>query len=35
VRAVDECHVLDALEVHTSNTDEVCAEIKRAIRTVA
>lgn len=29
VRVADECHVLDSLEVHTSNTDEVCAEVKR------
>jgi hypothetical protein len=29
VRAVDECHVLDALELGTSNTEEVMAEIKR------
>jgi hypothetical protein len=29
VRAVDECHVLDALLVPTSNTEEVCQEIRR------
>lgn len=29
VRAGDECHVLDALEVPTSNTDEVAAELRR------
>ena len=29
VRAADECHVLDALEVNTSNTDEMCEELKR------
>jgi hypothetical protein len=29
VRAGDECHVLDALEVPTSNTEEVAAEIRR------
>lgn len=29
VRAADECHVFDCLEVPTSNTDEVCAEVKR------
>jgi PBSX family phage terminase large subunit len=29
VRVVDECHVIDALEIPTSNTDEVAAEIKR------
>lgn len=29
VRAADECHVLDSLEVLTSNTDEICQEIKR------
>lgn len=29
VKAVDECHVLDALLVETSNTEEVCEEIKR------
>ena len=29
VRAVDECHILDALEVTTSNTDEVAREIRR------
>lgn len=29
VRAVDECHVLDALEVPTSNTEEVAREIRR------
>ena len=28
VKVGDECHVLDSLEVFTSNTDEVCAEIK-------
>ena len=29
VRAVDECHVLDCLLIPTSNTEEVCAEIRR------
>jgi len=29
IRVVDECHVIDALEIPTSNTDEVAAEIKR------
>ena len=29
VRAADECHVIDALEVETSNTDEMCEELKR------
>jgi hypothetical protein len=29
VRAVDECHVIDALEIATSNTQEVADEIKR------
>lgn len=29
VRAGDECHVLDALEIQSSNTEEVCEEIKR------
>lgn len=29
VRAADECHVLGALEVSTSNTDEVCQELRR------
>ena len=29
VRRVDECHVLDALEVQSSNTEEVAAELKR------
>ncbi|MBA3761984.1 MAG: DNA-packaging protein [Chthoniobacterales bacterium] len=29
VRVADECHVLDSLEVDTSNTTEVCEEIKR------
>lgn len=29
IRAADECHVLDSLEVDTSNTDEMCEEIKR------
>lgn len=29
VKVVDECHVIDALEIATSNTDEVAAEIKR------
>lgn len=29
VRAADECHVLDALEVPTSNTEEVAREIRR------
>lgn len=29
VRVVDECHVLDALEVKTSNTEEVAEELKR------
>lgn len=28
-RAVDECHVFDALLVSTSNTEEVCTEIRR------
>lgn len=28
-RVVDECHVLDALEIQTSNTEEVAAEIRR------
>ena len=27
-RAVDECHVIDALEIPTSNTDELCIELK-------
>jgi len=29
VRVADECHVLDALEVGTSNTDEMCEELRR------
>ena len=29
VRVVDECHVLDALEVSTSNTEQVADEIRR------
>jgi hypothetical protein len=29
VRVVDECHVLDSLEVQTSNTEQVAAEIKQ------
>ncbi len=29
VRAVDECHVLDALEVMSSNTEEVANELRR------
>ncbi len=29
VKAGDECHVLDALEIPTSNTEEVAAEIRR------
>lgn len=29
VRAADECHVIDAIEVPTSNTEEVAAEIRR------
>ncbi|HEV8448569.1 MAG TPA: PBSX family phage terminase large subunit [Gemmatimonadaceae bacterium] len=29
VKVVDECHVIDALEIPTSNTEEVAAEIKR------
>ena len=29
VRAADECHVLDALELQTSNTDEMCEELQR------
>jgi len=29
VRAADECHVLDCLEVHTSNTEEVAGEVAR------
>jgi len=29
VRVVDECHVLDALEIGTSNTEQVAAEIRR------
>lgn len=29
VRVVDECHVIDALEIATSNTSEVAEEIKR------
>ena len=29
VRAADECHVLDAIEVMSSNTEEVAAEIRR------
>jgi phage terminase large subunit len=29
IRVVDECHVLDALEVPTSNTEEMAAEIRR------
>lgn len=29
VRAVDECHVLDSMELKTSNTDEVAEEIRR------
>ncbi|MBY0490614.1 MAG: PBSX family phage terminase large subunit [Gemmatimonadaceae bacterium] len=29
VRAVDECHVLDCLLVPTSNTEEVCQEVRR------
>lgn len=28
-RVVDECHVIDALQIETSNTAEMCAEIKR------
>lgn len=28
VAAADECHVLDCLEIHTSNTDELAAEIR-------
>jgi hypothetical protein len=28
VRVADECHVLDSLEILTSNTDEVCEEIR-------
>jgi hypothetical protein len=28
VRAVDECHVLDALEIQTSNTEEMAGELK-------
>ena len=28
VRAADECHVLDALEVKTSNTEEMAAELR-------
>lgn len=28
VRAADECHIIDALEVTTSNTEEMAAEIK-------
>lgn len=29
VRVVDECHILDALEIHTSNTEEVAEELRR------
>lgn len=29
VRAADECHVIGALEIDTSNTDEVCQEVRR------
>jgi PBSX family phage terminase large subunit len=29
VRAVDECHVIDAIELATSNTEEVATEIRR------
>lgn len=29
VRVVDECHVIDALQVDTSNTDEMCDELRR------
>ena len=29
VRAIDECHVLDCLLVETSNTEEVCTEVRR------
>lgn len=29
VRAGDECHILDAIEIQTSNTDELCQEIQR------
>lgn len=29
VRCADECHVIDSLQIGTSNTDEVCQEIKR------
>jgi phage terminase large subunit len=29
VRAVDECHVIDAMLVPTSNTEEVCEEVRR------
>ncbi len=29
VRAADECHILDALEIKTSNTEEVAQEIRR------
>lgn len=29
VRVADECHVLDALEIHTSNTEEVAGELRR------
>lgn len=29
VRAADECHVLDALEIQTSNTEEMALELKR------
>jgi phage terminase large subunit len=29
VKAADECHVLDAIELQTSNTDEMCEELKR------
>jgi phage terminase large subunit len=29
IRVVDECHVLDALEVPTSNTEEMATEIRR------
>lgn len=29
VRAGDECHVFDELEVHTSNTTEIAAELRR------
>jgi hypothetical protein len=29
VRAVDECHVIDAMELHVSNTEQVAAEVQR------